>query len=1019
MDSTQIAIEQLAGVVMIADADPQSSSQALGKGIANLVPLLDKHPQSARLALGLQVVAEQIGDSPDALDLLAEGISLLQRLYAANERGSTQVDDPQLYDRIAAYGPQDEHADSAPAAASDEEERIDVRGIDQYAFDCFTEEAAEHIDAAEGIWLSLETEPDDTSQLDPLFRAYHTLKGAAGYANLTDVIELAHGVESILDVVRSGQVAMQSSICEVGIESIDLLRVLIESTSAAMQGQSIAKPHTASFMESLRALDELIGQTSAGDNASAEGNDVDVDAGSEAEDAGTEHEHAADSPMLREIDGIEQDFHALNINDLSTLGLLSGRLEETAARLAGETPRTALLATAMGKILEDIILDECDVDEAMDLLTHGCGALRALRTSFEERGEEAVEDTLLFEQILAMGGVDDTSGQEPADGSAPDLSPEAQLIAADDASMSGAEDAFLDDEIDEVPEAPAELVSIEVDEDIFADFSSEADEHLHNAENALLSLEDHPEDDELLNTIFRAFHTIKGAAGFLNLTDVTHLSHSVEDVLDSARKKQLVLNQAIIDVVLESIDLLKELLQNVEHQLESGTVMPRDVSKFVEKIRLVVANKEVPAEPAPAPAPAGEAAPSAPAGGDAPQPGNTNRQRDLHVRVGTEKLDSLINIVGELVIAQTQVNENPDVVYTENQKLAKDISQLMKISTDLQEIAMSMRMVPIRATFERMARMVRDLARKCDKQVEFSMSGEDTELDKNVVEEILDPLTHMVRNAVDHGVESSDNRLAAGKSEKGHVSLHAYHKGGNFVIELRDDGNGINRDRVLQKAVERGLVQADEELSDEEIYDLVFHPGLSTAEQISDVSGRGVGMDVVRRNIEKLRGKVEVQSKPGKGSTFTIRLPLTLAIIDGMVIGVGAERYILPLTSIISSLRPSPEQICTVMNKGEMVNVQSELYPLLRLHERFDVAPRYTDPWEGLVMLIEADGERTCLLVDELIGLQQVVIKGLDEELRQDPCLAGCAILGDGCIGLILDANGLVAHSRETSVAQK
>ncbi|MDP6699062.1 MAG: chemotaxis protein CheA, partial [Candidatus Latescibacteria bacterium] len=365
----------------------------------------------------------------------------------------------------------------------------------------------------------------------------------------------------------------------------------------------------------------------------------------------------------------------------------------------------------------------------------------------------------------------------------------------------------------------------------------------------------------------------------------------------------------------------------------------------------------------------------------------------------------------------TQVSQNPDVITTDNQKLSKDISQLMKISNDLQEITMSMRMVPIRATFERMARMVRDLARKCDKQIEFSMTGEDTELDKNVVEEIVDPLTHMVRNACDHGVETPEDRTKAGKSEKGQVSLHAYHKGGNFVIELRDDGSGINRDRVYEKAVERGLFADGEQLSDEQVYDLIFHPGLSTADKISDVSGRGVGMDVVRRNIERLRGKVEVQSAPGKGSVFAIRLPLTLAIIDGMVIGVGQERYILPLTSIISSLRPVPEQICTVMEQGEMVKVQDELFPLVRMHERFDIEPRYTNPCEGLVVLIEAEGNRCGLLVDELVGLQQVVIKGLNEDLRNDPCLSGCAILGDGRIGLILDANGLVEHGKNANNA--
>lgn len=1039
MNPTQIAIEQLAGVVMIADADPQSSAQALSRGIANLLPLLEAYPQSTALASGLQVLSEQIGESPEALDLLAEGIALLQRLYASNERGSHQIDDPQLYDRIVGLAEfavedpveTDSTANEESTQDSAESPTVDIRAIDTYAFECFTEEAEEHIDAAETIWLSLETHPEDTSQLDTLFRIYHTLKGAASYANLPDVIELTHGVESILDVVRSGQVEMQRAISELGIESIDLLRNLIESVRLALQGESSRIPHTEQFIQRLEALSAIVLQSRTDTDDRSHIVDVDSEVPSAMEIEGTEEtveERSEDvndsgtmSPMQQSIAQIEASFNELNINDLSTLGVLSGDLENLAAELTNETPQAALVATAMGKILERLILEECEVDEAMDLLAHGCAMLDLLRSSFEREGQESLEDPTLFAQILALGEVEDTAAVSAGD----DLSPEAMLIASDAPASGGADADFLEDEAYErsEPSAPSEsepevreLAAVEVDEDIFADFSSEADEHLHNAENALLLLEDNPEDDELLNTIFRAFHTIKGAAGFLNLTDVTHLSHSVEDVLDSARKKQLVLNQAIMDVVLESVDLLKELLQNVEEQLPSGSVTPRDVSAFVEKIRFVVANKEAPAPSAQTVA----SAPSeAPAAGPAEKAPANSKNRDLHVRVGTDKLDSLVNIVGELVIAQTQVSQNPDVVSTENQKLTKDISQLMKISTDLQEIAMSMRMVPIRATFDRMARMVRDLARKCDKQVEFSMSGEDTELDKNVIEEILDPLTHMVRNAVDHGVETSEKRLAAGKSEKGHVSLHAYHKGGNFVIELRDDGNGINRDRVLQKAIERGLVGPNENLSDEEIYDLVFHPGLSTAEQISDVSGRGVGMDVVRRNIETLRGKVEVQSAPGKGSTFTIRLPLTLAIIDGMVIGVGAERYILPLTSIISSLRPKTEQICTVMGKGEMVKVLDEIYPLLRLHERFDVTPRYTNPWEGLVMLIEAEGERTCLLVDELLGLQQVVIKGLDEELRQDPCLSGCAILGDGCIGLILDANGLVAQSRETSTAHQ
>jgi two-component system chemotaxis sensor kinase CheA len=321
-----------------------------------------------------------------------------------------------------------------------------------------------------------------------------------------------------------------------------------------------------------------------------------------------------------------------------------------------------------------------------------------------------------------------------------------------------------------------------------------------------------------------------------------------------------------------------------------------------------------------------------------------------------------------------------------------------------------------------MARMVRDLARKCGKQVNFHMSGEETELDKNMVEELVDPLTHMVRNAVDHGIELPDERKKQGKIEQGAVSLAACHKGGSVVIELRDDGKGLDHERIRKKAVERGLLGPEENLSEEQIYDLIFKPGFSTAEQVSDVSGRGVGMDVVRRGIEKLRGKVEISSEPNKGSTFSIHLPLTLAIIDGMVVCVGNERYIIPLTSIVRSMRPLQTEIFTIKNEGEMVKVQGDLFPLIRLHKSFDVKPKSEKPWESLVILVESELGRCCLLVDDLVGIQQVVIKGLDEEFRHKKKLSGCTILGDGRVGLILDVNGLVqltSNRGNTSVADK
>jgi two-component system, chemotaxis family, sensor kinase CheA len=719
---------------------------------------------------------------------------------------------------------------------------------------------------------------------------------------------------------------------------------------------------------------------------------------------------AAVDDLASALEQVAQDTLTVSLDDLSELGKIHSQMEEIGQRLKAEQTAARSLTESLAAVIEQIIFDECDDREAaVTVVGDGMSMLRDLHSAFTAEGSERIDDSELLERICTLAG--SSTGAESEELAPPDVAEdqEVETPAPSEPVVGSVDGTGGDDMMEAAPEAgpQSSCTPVEVDADIFSDFTSEADEHLSVAESTLLALESNPTDAELLNTIFRSFHTIKGAAGFLNLEDVTRVAHAIEDVLDSARKGQLALTAAITDVILASIDLLKELLRRAEEQILSGTVVPQDVSAFLARVK-AAGRGEAPepgsqtSEPVPV-----EAAPPAPRDGAGAEP----KRRDPHVRVDTEKLDLLVNVVGELVIAQTQVGQSPDVLQSTNQKLSKDIGQLTKISGDLQEIAMSLRMVPIRATFERMARMVRDLGRKCGKQVEFRMRGEDTELDKNVVEEIVDPLTHMVRNAMDHGVESADERRAAGKPEKGQVILEACHKSGHVVIELSDDGKGINRDKVLKKAVERGLVSAESELSDTEIFNLVFHPGLSTADKITDVSGRGVGMDVVRRNIERLRGRVEVHSEVGKGSVFTIKLPLTLAIIDGMVIGVGEQRYILPLTSIVSSLRPQPEQITTVLKRGEMVRVQDELFPLVRLHERFAVEPRHTDPCSALVVLIEAEGNRCCLMVDELVGLQQVVIKGLDESLRQDPCLAGCAILGDGRVGLIMDANGLVEQA--------
>jgi two-component system chemotaxis sensor kinase CheA len=379
------------------------------------------------------------------------------------------------------------------------------------------------------------------------------------------------------------------------------------------------------------------------------------------------------------------------------------------------------------------------------------------------------------------------------------------------------------------------------------------------------------------------------------------------------------------------------------------------------------------------------------------------------VRVNTDKLDAMMDTVGELVIVQSQIAESARTIGHENTHLARNIAQLGRITKDLQHNAMSLRLVPIKPTFQKMERLIRDLARDCGKKVNFHTSGEDTEIDRTVVEEIADPLVHMVRNSMDHGLEKPEDRLAAGKPEYGTVTLKAFHQGSNIHLELSDDGRGINADRIYSKAVEKGVIAAGASLSREEILNLIFAPGFSTAEKVTAVSGRGVGMDVVRRNIEKLRGKVEIDTEVGKGTVFRIKLPLTMAIIDGLIVRVGADRFILPSTSVQMALRPVAESITTVHGRGEVLEHRGRILPIHRLYQRFRIPGAIENPIEGIIVLVETSDRITALLVDEMVSKQEVVIKNLGGLLANLPGIAGGAILGDGNIALILDPASLFA----------
>ncbi len=373
------------------------------------------------------------------------------------------------------------------------------------------------------------------------------------------------------------------------------------------------------------------------------------------------------------------------------------------------------------------------------------------------------------------------------------------------------------------------------------------------------------------------------------------------------------------------------------------------------------------------------------------------------IRVGIEKVDQLINLVGELVITQAMIEQRISALDPVlNEPLINSVSQLTRNTRDLQESVMSIRMMPMDFVFSRFPRMVRDLATKLNKKVEFITEGATTELDKGLIERIVDPLTHLVRNSVDHGIETPENRLAAGKAELGRLTLSAAHKGGSIVIEVTDDGAGLNRDKLLAKAAKNGL-PVSENMSDTDVFQLIFAPGFSTAEVVTDVSGRGVGMDVVKRNITSMGGAVEIRSALGYGTTISISLPLTLAILDGMSVSLGNSVYVIPLNLIVETLQPRAEDIKTVTGEGRMVHVRGEYLPIIALHKLFNHETDITDPTQGVLVLLEADGKKSALFVDRLVGQQQVVIKSLETNFRKVQGVSGATIMGDGSVALILD----------------
>ncbi len=578
------------------------------------------------------------------------------------------------------------------------------------------------------------------------------------------------------------------------------------------------------------------------------------------------------------------------------------------------------------------------------------------------------------------------------------------------------------------------------DRPLLAEFIGECRDYLDGSEASLLRLEADASDTEAINTIFRAFHTIKGTSAFLGVELATGLAHEAETLLSKARDGSISCTGDVADVIFRTIDVLKGVMDGVEQALagQEPTIPPQ----YEETIRQLRAlDREPPAESpiesvmAPptepltvspteplteSPAAASASPTGAPSTAQVAAAAAAARGPRLAemVRVRTDRLDRIIEMVGELVIAQSMLSQDATVREQTNYELSRKVGHAEKIVRELQDLSMGMRMVPLKAPFQKVARLARDLAHRHQKLVEFSAEGEDTEIDRNLVDVLADPLVHMIRNAVDHGIELPDDRERAGKPRAGQLRITASHVGGNVVVELHDDGRGLNRERIVAKAIAMRIIETADGLTDTEIFNLIFRPGFSTAEKVTDVSGRGVGMDVVRRNVESMRGRVEITSRPGQGSTFTIRLPLTLAITDGMLIRVGQERYLVPTEHIRVSFRPESSQLSTIGGRREVVMLRGEVMPVVRLHQLFNIRGAEERPEDALLMVIGTGRDSAAVLVDELLGQSQVVAKSLGDGLGRVPGVSGGAILGDGRVGLILDVHELVEISRHSGTVR-
>ena len=774
-------------------------------------------------------------------------------------------------------------------------------------------------------------------------------------------------------------------------------------------------------------------------------------------------EHREESEK-KSLDEVAVSLIQLEPGDAGGLTDLKESLEEIASDESYPESSREYIANAAGKIMMILEGVAPAPDAAMDEVGE---LLEEAMNSAGDYGRESDEKSIARESrnLAKEHGDDQDHSPETEDKKSMAENTGTENTGSEAESKENAE-AVVESTVQENEQKPEndpnyDYMPEDADFELISEFIAEGNDLFESAEEALLTLETDPEDTESVGKVFRAFHTIKGTSAFLELTLLAEMGHHAESLLSRVRDGEILYSGGYADLTLRALDMLKGILMSVKDAIGGSSLLkPSGYDELMEILKdpeaagvsaeedgipeprvgdILVAHGKIEREELEKIAGAGQdekigtsiIKSKAVSTADVVQALRTQKKMktggqvvESSVRVGTKRLDRLIDMVGELVIAHSMVAQDELIVDGSNIELQKKVSHTNKIVRELQDISMSMRMVPLKATFNKMARLVRDISRKIGKKVNFVTEGEDTEIDRNLVDVINDPLVHMVRNAVDHGVEPPQVRKESGKDETGVVKLSAYHSAGSVVVEISDDGKGLDRNVIIAKAKEKGLISDSPDfnentLSDKEVFNMIFEPGFSTAAVVTDVSGRGVGMDVVRKNIESLRGQAEIKSELGKGSVFRMSLPLTLAIIDGMVVRVGREIYVIPTGSIIRSVKSEKENITNVFEKGEMLSLQGDLIPLISMSALYEIGSTQRDDGMSIVVIVEDEEKQAGLLIDELIGRQQVVVKTLGSAIKSTPGISGGAIMPSGRVGLIIDVAGLLKFSNEVPEEEK